>query len=91
MLFAYSTFDALIPYESNSDQSHLLKSLLHHCDGDEVSTFWIFVSLMDNYDMRQVYQSGLPGKILNGEVLNNLIEMFLPHLNQVFKNYEVDS
>ena len=34
-------------------------ALLHHCN--EVITFWLMVSLMENYGLRSVYAPGLPG------------------------------
>ena len=34
----------------------IVGAILFHSRGDEVSTFWIFVSLIENYEMRQIYQ-----------------------------------
>ena len=36
------------------------------------------MSLIENYDMRQFYQAGIPGHILFGEVLASLLDRYLP-------------
>ena len=59
----------------------LVGAILFHCRGDEVSSFWIFVSLIENYEMRQIYQTGLPGLDQHGEVIQILIGKHLPHLD----------
>ena len=66
----------------------LMASVLYHTR-DEVTSFWIAVSLVEYYDMRQFYQRGLPGLTLYGEVLSSLLEMYLPDLNQVLLRYEI--
>lgn len=66
----------------------LMASILYHTR-DEVSSFWIAVSLVEYYDMRQFYQRGLPGLTLYGEVLNSLLETHLPDLNLVLVQYDI--
>jgi hypothetical protein len=63
----------------------IVGAILFHCRGDEVSTFWIFVSLIENYEMRQIYQQGLPGLDQHGEVIQILINRYLPNLGAVFQ------
>jgi hypothetical protein len=63
----------------------LATAILLNCQGDEVSTFWILISLIENYEMRSFYQKGLPGVALYGEVLENLIELHLPAVAYIFK------
>jgi hypothetical protein len=62
----------------------IVGAILFHCRGDEVSTFWIFISLIENYEMRQIYQQGLPGLDQHGEVIQILINRYLPNLGEVF-------
>lgn len=59
VLIAYSRYDKSIGYVQGMNL--LVGAILFHCKGDEVSSFWIFVSLIENYEMRQIYQTGLPG------------------------------
>jgi len=59
--------------------------ILLNCQGDEVSTFWILISLVENYEMRSFHQKGLPGVALYGEVLHHLIEVHLPAVSYIFK------
>ncbi len=66
----------------------VIASILYHTH-DEVSTFWITISLIENYDMRQFYQKGMPGITLYGEVLSALLDLFLPELNEIFRKYDI--
>lgn len=62
--------------------------VLYHTH-DEVSTFWIAISVVEYYDMRQFYQRGLPGVTLYGEVLNALLETHLSELNQALLQHDI--
>ena len=53
VLIAYSRYDKTIGYVQGMNL--IVGAILFHCRGDEVSTFWIFVSLIENYEMRQIY------------------------------------
>ena len=83
---------------SNHDQSinlldkgmgQVIAAVVHHCKGDEVSTFWIAVSLIENYDMRKFFQPGLPGIALYGECLDSLIQRHLPDVAAIFKKLNI--
>ena len=63
--------------------------MLYHCEGDEVSTFWILVSLIENYEMRSFFQKGLPGVALYGEVLYSLMDIHCKQLRDIFHIYEI--
>ena len=76
MLLAYSRYDRSIGYVQGMNM--LVGAILFHCRGDEVSSFWIFVSLIENYEMRQIYQTGLPGLDQHGQVIQILIGKHLP-------------
>ena len=67
----------------------VIATIVYHCKGDEVSTFWILVSLIENYDMRKFYQKGMPGIALYGEILFSLIENHLPEVSQIFKKHKI--
>ena len=51
ILLAYSRYDDSIP-DSNEDMARVVASVVHNCEGDEVSSFWILVSLIENYELR---------------------------------------
>ena len=53
------------------------------------TTFWILVSLVENYDMRQLYQVGIPGHILFGEVLSSLVEQHLPSFADCLTSWKI--
>lgn len=42
-------------------------ALLHHCS-EEVA-FWLFVSLIEDYEMRDIYQNGTPGVYKHTQLL----------------------
>lgn len=84
ILLAYSNHDQSINL-LDKGMGQLIAAIVHHCKGDEVSTFWILVSLIENYDMRKFFQPGLPGIALYGECLSKLIERHLPELSSIFK------
>jgi len=71
VLIAYSRYDKSIGYVQGMNL--IAGAILFHCQGDEVSAFWIFVSLIENYEMRQIYQKGLPGLDQHGEVVQIMI------------------
>lgn len=88
VLLAYSNHDQSISLE-NRQMGSVIATIVYHCRGDEVSTFWILVSLIENYDMRKFYQKGLPGIPLYGEILFSLIENHLPEVSQIFKKHKI--
>mmetsp|Transcript_10092 Transcript_10092/g.17029 ORF Transcript_10092/g.17029 Transcript_10092/m.17029 type:complete len:238 (-) Transcript_10092:223-936(-) len=67
----------------------LLAQILIHTRVDEVSTFWILVSLVENYEMRQFYQQGMPGVTLLGEVFQTMIERHHPELADIFRRLTI--
>ena len=87
-MVAYSIYDQTIQ-ACNRSLGCVISSLLCHCDTDEVSTFWILVSLLENYEMRSFYQKGLPGVALYGEVLMSLMSIHLKDLHTIFQQYDV--
>lgn len=68
---------AELPYQVEMGLSQIMLAVLSHTR-DEVSTFWIVTSLIDNYELRQFYQRGLPGITVYGEVLDSLVGLKLP-------------
>ena len=56
-------------------------ALLHHCS-EEVA-FWLFVSLIEDYEMRDIYQNGTPGVYKHNQLLQ-LLQM--EHLGDLFQH-----
>jgi hypothetical protein len=53
VLIAYSRYDPSIRFDSSTIGMGLIVAvILYHTQGDEVATFWVLVSLIENYDMR---------------------------------------
>ena len=46
-------------------------SLLYHCK--EEAAFWLFVMLMEDYDLEEVYSKGLPGLYKHSIMIENLL------------------
>jgi hypothetical protein len=42
-------------------------ALLYHCS-EEVA-FWLFVSLIEDYDLRDIYEQGTPGVYKHNQIL----------------------
>ena len=51
MVLAYSRYDDTIE-DANEDMVRVVSSIVYNCGGDEVSSFWILVSLIENYELR---------------------------------------
>ena len=47
---------------------------------EEEVTFWLFVALIEDYEMRDIYMPGLPGLYKHIAVLEYLMERYLPTL-----------
>ena len=57
-------------------------ALLLHCT--EEIAFWLFVSLIEDYEMRDIYQPKLPGLFKHSQVLQ-LLEM--EHLGRLYNHF----
>ena len=65
----------------------IVGSLLMHCS-EEVA-FWLFVALIEDYEMRDIYMPGLPGLYKHIAIMEYLMERFLPTLYQHFQELSV--
>lgn len=57
VLFTYSKYDPQVGYVQG--MNFIVGALLYHCS--EEIAFWIFVSLVEDYDMREIY---MPSNII---------------------------
>ena len=78
VLLAFSKYDHTIGYVQG--MNHIVELLVRHCS-EEVA-FWLFVSLVEDFDLRSIYQAGLPGLYKHVAVVERLVQDFLPHLHE---------
>ena len=83
VLSAFSNYDNNIGYVQG--MNFIVGSLLLHCREDV--TFWLFVALIEDFQMRDIYQPKLPGLYKHMNILEYLLETHLPALS----NHLVDT
>lgn len=79
MLNAFSKYDQSIGYVQG--MNFIVGALLMHCT-EEVA-FWLFISLIEDYEMRDIYLPKTPGMFKHCQLLQ-LMEM--EHLGEIFKH-----
>ena len=61
--------------------------LLMHCsDG---MSFWLFVELIEEYELREIYQDGLPGLTKHLTIIYILVKKHLPKLYKHFRDHHI--
>ena len=90
VILAYSRYDDSID-DKNEYLVRVVASVVFNCSGDEVSSFWILVSLIENYELREFYQEDCPGVALYGEVLSTLLDDYIPQIGKILKKYNISS
>jgi hypothetical protein len=60
----------------------IVGAFLYHCN--EECAFWMFVSLIEGFELRDIYEPGLPGLYKHCYVIDSLINQHLPDL---FKHF----
>ena len=65
----------------------IVASLLYHCD--EEIAFWIFVSLIEEYELRDIYEHQLPGLYKHCYVIKNLLKERQPELYDHFEHHDI--
>ena len=84
VLLAFSKYDCTIGYVQG--MNHIVDALMHHCSEDV--SFWLFVSLIEDYEMRDIYQEGISGLFKHIHCLHALLEKHLPKLlEHLHKSY----
>ena len=78
VLIAYSKYDAKVGYVQG--MNFIVGALLYHCS--EEIAFWIFVTLIDYYGIRDVYSPGLPGLYEHTRIIDSLISKNLKRVYQ---------
>lgn len=82
MLTAFANYDSQVDYVQG--MNFIVAALLLHCS--EVIAFWLFVALIEDCEMRDIYLPSLPGLFKHSHMIDTLMEHHLPqiaqHLNQ---------
>ena len=65
----------------------MVGQLLMHCS--ETLAFWLFVTLIEEYDLRDIFQNGLPGLQKHTYIIRLLIMKHLPKTHQHLEKYQV--
>lgn len=86
VLLAFSKYDNTIGYVQG--MNHIVDALSKHCS-EEIS-FWLFVSLIEDYELRDIYMPGIPGLYKHIHVLTQLLEQHLPSLLAHLQQSNVD-
>lgn len=60
----------------------IVGALLYH--SNEVMAFWLFVSLIEDCEMRDIYMNGLPGLFKHSHIINSLVTSNLTELSSHF-------
>lgn len=68
VLTAFSKYDQSIGYVQG--MNFIVAALLQHCS--EEIAFWLFVSLIEDYEMRDIYQPKVPGMFKHNQLLQLL-------------------
>jgi hypothetical protein len=63
----------------------IVGALLYHAN--EVLAFWLFVSLIEDCEMRDIYMAGLPGLFKHSHIINSLVISNLTELSEHFVTY----
>ena len=77
VLIAYSKYDNQIGYVQG--MNFVVAALLYHCSED--ITFWLFVSLLEDFEIRDVYLAGLPGLYKRTYIIDELIRLNFEELS----------
>lgn len=85
ILYSYFIYDPQLGYTQGMNL--VAGALLMHCE--ENVAFWLFVTLIEDYEMRDVFSDSLGGIQHHCRVLEKLIKHYLPKLHQHFQDNDI--
>ena len=85
-LLAFSKYDLELGYVQG--MNFIMASLLWHAT--EVDAFWLFVRLIEDYELRDTYLPKLPGLAKHCQIIHLLILEFLPQLHYQFAEHRIN-
>lgn len=80
ILISLCKYDPKIGYVQG--MNFIVGALLFHCS--EEIAFWLFIALVEDCEMRDIYQPGLPGLYKHTQIIDILI---LENLNKIYKHF----
>jgi CDGSH-type Zn-finger protein len=89
VLRAFSAYDNKIKYCQG--MNFIVAFLLYHCE--EYVAFWLFVSIIEEYDLRNTYMENFPGLQLHvkrvEEILKNEYKFYWENLNKIGVKFDI--
>eukprot|EP00826_Nyctotherus_ovalis_P043074 TRINITY_DN4505_c0_g1_i9.p1 TRINITY_DN4505_c0_g1~~TRINITY_DN4505_c0_g1_i9.p1 ORF type:complete len:206 (-),score=46.93 TRINITY_DN4505_c0_g1_i9:42-659(-) len=85
VLLAYAKYDTQVGYVQG--MNFVVAALLYHCS--EEIAFWLFVTLLEDYEIRDVYLTGLPGLYRHTHVIGSLLKRNFKELTEHLSAHEV--
>ena len=85
ILKAFSNYDNRIKYIQG--MNFIVGFFLYHCE--EYVAFWLFVSLIEEYDLRKIFMEGFPGLKLHVNTIEIILQKYYPYIWDVFNKIGV--
>ena len=85
VLTGFSKYDPHLGYVQG--MNFIAGALLWHCS--EPDAFWLFVSLMEDFNLRENYMASLPGLSKHCQIISLLLMEYLPRLHLHFSEHRV--
>ena len=85
VLRAFSCYDEKADYVQG--MNFLVGQILMHCSG--TLTFWLFIELIEQCELRDIYQVGLPGLQKHIEIIQLLVKEHLPEVAAHFEEHSI--
>lgn len=85
VLTAFANYDHQVDYVQG--MNFIVGALLYHAN--EVMAFWLFVSLIEDCEMRDIYMHGLPGLFKHSHIINTLVMDHLQELSEHFMEHNL--
>jgi hypothetical protein len=85
VLTAFANYDTQVDYVQG--MNFVVAALLLHCS--EVIAFWLFVALIEDFEMRDIYLPKLPGLFKHSQMIDILIEQHLPEVHSHFNEHSI--
>lgn len=76
ILRAFSNYDNRIKYIQG--MNFIVGFFLYHCE--EYVAFWLFVSLIEEYDLRNIFMEGFPGLKLHVKTIETILQKYYTHI-----------
>ena len=85
ILYSYFIYDPQLGYTQGMNL--LVGALLIHAE--ENVAFWLFVTLIEDYEVRDVFSDSMRGIQKHWKTINNLVGIYLPRLSAHFDEHDI--